>query len=124
MTNLDLAFHKNWKLRERRSLELRVEAFNVFNHAQFYGAAAVNGNITSSSFGQVVSAATPRLVQVAGPALRLLEPVVIRGHSRCSYKVRRKATRSAFSCAVNPTSEIKLKNSTVSSSVNSRPSCM
>ena len=65
MANVDLALHKNWKLRERRLLELRVEAFNIFNHAQFYGAAAVNGNITSSSFGQVVAAAAPRLVQVA-----------------------------------------------------------
>ena len=65
MANVDLALHKNWSLRERRALDLRVEAFNVFNHAQFYGAAAVNGNITSSSFGPVVAAAAPRLLQVA-----------------------------------------------------------
>ena len=65
MANVDLAFHKNWSLRERRALDLRVEAFNVFNHVQFYGAAVVNGNITSSSFGRVVAAAAARLVQVA-----------------------------------------------------------
>ncbi len=64
MANVDLALHKNWNLGERRLLELRIEAFNVFNHAQFYGAAAVDGNITSSGFGQVVAAAPPRLVQL------------------------------------------------------------
>jgi hypothetical protein len=53
------------RLAESRSLEIRLEAFNVFNHAQFYGAAAVNGNIDSASFGQVVSAAAPRLIQLA-----------------------------------------------------------
>jgi hypothetical protein len=42
-----------------------VEAFNIFNHAQFYGPTSVDGNINSSSFGQVVSAAAPRLMQVA-----------------------------------------------------------
>jgi hypothetical protein len=41
----------------------RLEAFNVFNHAQFFGPQAVDGNISSSTFGQVVSAAAPRLVQ-------------------------------------------------------------
>ena len=65
IANFDLALHKSVQLAESRSLELRVEAFNVFNHAQFYGPAAVNGNISSANFGQVVSAAAPRLVQLA-----------------------------------------------------------
>jgi hypothetical protein len=65
IANFDAAVHKNVRLSESRSLEFRFEAFNVFNHAQFYGAAAVNGNITSGSFGQVVSAASPRLIQMA-----------------------------------------------------------
>ena len=42
-----------------------MEAFNVFNHAQFFGAAAVNGNISSAGFGQIVNAAPPRQVQMA-----------------------------------------------------------
>jgi hypothetical protein len=42
-----------------------LEGFNVFNHAQFYGPASVDGNINSSTFGQVVSAAPPRLMQAA-----------------------------------------------------------
>ena len=65
VANFDAALHKAVRLTESRSLELRLEAFNVFNHAQFYGAAAVNGNISSASFGQVVNAAAPRLIQMA-----------------------------------------------------------
>ena len=65
IVNYDMALHKSVPFGESRSLELRLEAFNVFNHAQFYGAAAVNGNITSGSFGQITSAAAPRLVQLA-----------------------------------------------------------
>jgi len=42
-----------------------LEAFNEFNHAQFYGPASVDGNIGSATFGNVVSAAPPRLLQVA-----------------------------------------------------------
>jgi hypothetical protein len=53
------------KLNERRSIDLRFEAFNAFNHAQFFGASAVNGNIGSPSFGQFVNAASPRVVQLA-----------------------------------------------------------
>jgi hypothetical protein len=47
------------------SLMLRLEAFNVFNHTQFFGPLSVNGTIGSSSFGDVVSAAPPRILQAA-----------------------------------------------------------
>ncbi|HTW32813.1 MAG TPA: carboxypeptidase-like regulatory domain-containing protein [Candidatus Sulfotelmatobacter sp.] len=63
--NYDMALVKNLSLVEGKSLEFRWEAFNVFNHAQFYGPAAVDGNINGSTFGQVVSAAPPRLMQFA-----------------------------------------------------------
>ena len=62
--NFDMALQKNVAIGESKSLQFRVEAFNVFNHAQFYGPAAVNGNITSANFGQVVSAAPPRQMQI------------------------------------------------------------
>jgi hypothetical protein len=65
MANFDMALHKTVQLAEARSIELRIEAFNVFNHAQFFGAAAVNGNISSASFGQIVSAQPPREIQLA-----------------------------------------------------------
>jgi len=65
MVNFDAALHRNVRLAESRSLELRLEAFNLFNHAQFFGPAAVNGNIGSAGFGQVVNATAPRLIQLA-----------------------------------------------------------
>jgi Carboxypeptidase regulatory-like domain/TonB dependent receptor len=66
MDNYDMALLKNVKLNESKSLQFRLEAFNVFNHAQFFGPLSVDGNIgdVGSTFGQVVSAAPPRLVQV------------------------------------------------------------
>lgn len=63
--NFDMALQKTVPLTEARALEFRLEAFNVFNHAQFYGPAAVNGDINSAKFGRIVSAAPPRLVQLA-----------------------------------------------------------
>jgi carboxypeptidase family protein len=64
MDNYDMALLKNVRLTELKSLQFRVEAFNVFNHAQFFGPQAVDGNIDSSTFGDVVSAAPPRLLQL------------------------------------------------------------
>jgi hypothetical protein len=48
-----------------RSLLLRMEAFNVFNHAQFFGPEAVNGNPDSSNFGKIINANAPRQLQLA-----------------------------------------------------------
>ena len=56
---------KTLRLWESKTLDIRVEAFNVFNHAQFYGPASVEGEVNDPNFGQVVSAAAPRLIQVA-----------------------------------------------------------
>jgi hypothetical protein len=64
MNNFDMALLKSVRLTEAKSLQFRIEAFNAFNHAQFFGPQAVDGNIDSATFGQVVSAAPPRLVQV------------------------------------------------------------
>ncbi len=65
MCNFDLTLEKRVPLTESKSLQFRAEAFNAFNHAQFYGPAAVDGNISSPDFGRVVSADSPRLVQLA-----------------------------------------------------------
>ncbi|HTW57315.1 MAG TPA: carboxypeptidase regulatory-like domain-containing protein [Terriglobales bacterium] len=62
--NFDLALTKMLKVTESKSFEFRLEAFNALNHAQFYGAAAVDGEVNDPHFGQVVSAAAPRLVQL------------------------------------------------------------
>lgn len=37
INNFDLALQKNVRLGEARFLEFRAEAFNAFNHTQFYG---------------------------------------------------------------------------------------
>jgi len=63
--NFDVTLRKDTRITESKSLELRLEAFNLFNHAQFYGPSSVDGNINSPTFGNVVSAAAPRLIQLA-----------------------------------------------------------
>jgi hypothetical protein len=64
INNFDLALQKNIRLAEAKSLEFRAEAFNAFNHTQFYGPASVDGQVEDPNFGHIVSAAGPRLVQV------------------------------------------------------------
>jgi Carboxypeptidase regulatory-like domain len=63
--NYDMTLTKDLPLTESKSLDFRLDAFNVFNHAQFFGPISVDGNISSSTFGQVVSAAPPRIMQAA-----------------------------------------------------------
>ncbi len=65
MFNCDIALLRNFKIRESGMLQFRLETFNTFNHAEFFGPGAVNGNIDSPLFGQVVKAAAPRLMQAA-----------------------------------------------------------
>jgi hypothetical protein len=68
MDNYDLAVFKNVRLTEAKSLQFRSEAFNAFNHAQFFGPQSVDGNIAdqgpSGTFGEVVSAQPPRIAQL------------------------------------------------------------
>ncbi len=65
MFNTDLVLQRNIPFTEARVLQLRVETFNLFNHTQFFGPAVVNGDVSNPLFGQVVSAAAPRLIQLA-----------------------------------------------------------
>ena len=65
MENLDGTISRSFLVKDNRALEFRAEAFNVFNHAQFFGASAVQGNISSGSFGQAVNAMPSRLMQLA-----------------------------------------------------------
>ena len=70
-TNVDLAIAKKFKIRERATLELRGDAFNVFNHTQF---ANPDTSISDLTFGQITNTANngnqnlgggPRILQVA-----------------------------------------------------------
>jgi hypothetical protein len=66
INNVDMTLTKTLRITESKSFEFRLEAFNVFNHAQFDGPASVDGEVNNDShFGEVVSAAAPRLVQLA-----------------------------------------------------------
>ena len=60
--NWDMALAKTVPISGQKSLELRIEFFNVFNHAQFQ---TPSGLINSSSFGVVTNASDPRIGQVA-----------------------------------------------------------
>jgi len=53
----DMSLSKTIQFRELRSLEFRATANNVFNHVDF---AAVDTNLNSPTFGQVISAGTMR----------------------------------------------------------------
>ena len=61
----DFALAKSTTVLDGKELQVRAEAFNVFNHAQFFGPGSVEGNVGSADFGQIVSAAAPRLMQVS-----------------------------------------------------------
>jgi Carboxypeptidase regulatory-like domain/TonB dependent receptor len=69
MDNYDMAVLKNTVLTESKSLQLRFEGFNIFNHAQFFGPQSVNGSISNAAFGHVVLADPPRLIQLGAKFL-------------------------------------------------------
>jgi carboxypeptidase family protein len=78
LENFDMSLQKEIALHSDKTLQLRLEVFNVFNHAQFFGPSAVDGNIGDlltgpqcptanpcGTFGQIINAMPPRLVQLA-----------------------------------------------------------
>jgi outer membrane receptor protein involved in Fe transport len=65
INNFDTSLQKSIRIQGSKSLDLRLEAFNVFNHTQFFGPASVDGQVEDPNFGKIVSAAAPRLVQLA-----------------------------------------------------------
>jgi Carboxypeptidase regulatory-like domain len=58
----DLTFSKKISLSEARYFQFRTDIFNLFNKTQFVNP---DGNFSSSTFGQVLQAREPRLVQFA-----------------------------------------------------------
>ncbi|HZT59023.1 MAG TPA: TonB-dependent receptor, partial [Pyrinomonadaceae bacterium] len=59
---VDFSLFKNFRLGESTSLQLRGEAFNVFNHTNFNGFASTN--VTSTLFGQISAVRDPRTIQL------------------------------------------------------------
>lgn len=60
--NTDFGFLKRTQIKENYAFDLRIEFFNIFNHAQFINP---GGDITSSNFGIVTNARDPRIGQVS-----------------------------------------------------------
>jgi hypothetical protein len=65
INNFDFSVMKDTTLTESTRLELRFEFFNFFNHTQF-DPIGITTDINSATFGQELSARTPRLIQLAG----------------------------------------------------------
>ncbi len=63
-TNLDLSISKHFIIREGMDLELRGDAFNLFNHTEFQNPDTTY-TVTSSTFGQISTTYDPRILQLA-----------------------------------------------------------
>jgi len=64
--NADMALMKLFSLHERARLELRAEAFNTFNHTNLGNPTTT---LTSTAFGKITSAGSPRILQFAAKIL-------------------------------------------------------
>jgi hypothetical protein len=61
--NIDCVLYKNFAIREKSSLQFRVEAFNVLNHTQF---GLPNTKLSNPFFGIITSTqGTPRALRLA-----------------------------------------------------------
>jgi hypothetical protein len=61
LNNWDMGLQKNINITESRLLELRLEAFNIFNQAQFQNP---EGSIDNANFGLITAANAPRILQI------------------------------------------------------------
>ena len=77
LDDFDMALQKETRITESKTLQFRVEAFNLFNHAQFFGASSVDGNISSANFGQcdgpVIATKIRDSATYSAPSPRFLE---------------------------------------------------
>jgi outer membrane receptor protein involved in Fe transport len=62
LVNVDYSLFKDFSVREHAHVQLRGEFFNIFNHTQLTNP---NGTVTSPVFGEITSARSPRIVQLA-----------------------------------------------------------
>jgi hypothetical protein len=60
--NTDFGFLKRTQISERFAFDVRLEFFNIFNHAQFFNP---TGNISDTGFGIVTKARDPRIGQLS-----------------------------------------------------------
>ena len=65
-TNLDIAISKHFRFGEEKyDVELRMDAFNVFNHTQFQDPDQSVKAITTPTFGQITTTYPARILQLA-----------------------------------------------------------
>ena len=80
INNWDIGLGKIFQFTERVGFQFRVETFNTFNHTQFGidptaaaaggpGQSAVDNSINDPTFGKVLTARPPRIVQFGGKIL-------------------------------------------------------
>src|SRR5262249_27045827 len=60
-TRFDFTLSRDVRFGENLSLQLRGEAFNIFNHTNFR---TLTTNVTSAGFGQVATVRDPRTLQL------------------------------------------------------------
>jgi hypothetical protein len=71
LVNVDTSLFKRFRISERLNLQLRAEAFNIFNHSNFFypNSIVYAGNSASYAYsdtaGQITAAATSRQLQLA-----------------------------------------------------------
>ena len=59
---IDTSVTRRFQIREKHTMEIRGEAFNVLNHVNPLDPVAT---LTSSTFGQIQAANDPRILQLA-----------------------------------------------------------
>ena len=62
--NFDVAISREFPFKERYKVTLRGDFFNILNHPNWNGALP-SGNITSGTFGKIVTFGSPRIIQLA-----------------------------------------------------------
>ena len=67
--NFDMSLFRNQVIKERYTVQLRIEAFNIFNHPMLSLGPGASVTVSSAQFGQTLEGINPRQLQLA---LRLL----------------------------------------------------
>jgi hypothetical protein len=62
--NFDMSLFRNQMFKERYNVQLRIEAFNVFNHPMLSLGNGSSVSISSAQFGQVLTGINPRQLQL------------------------------------------------------------
>ena len=62
MFRIDMGLTRSFRVREGQNMEFRAESFNMPNHVNL---STPNVTLSNATFGQIQSAADPRIMQLA-----------------------------------------------------------